>query len=367
MRSDVLGLGLLALGGVLCGAGLPGAPAVSEARAEPAQVAVSAAQATGAAVQAAGAAAPAVTGPACKLKGTAPVSKGAKLYDAPSGGRTVANFTGALVPMTLSAIPADPPSGRARLSTSDSGPALRIDGYVAPSDIAVYTTRDVPVIQGHIWISSAQKVKLVAATGDSLRAELSISGSEGQTARASASCDAFSLQRSVPAKMEVPGSARGYLMKTSTIELFDRPNGDVIFTLKMLEGTAQLFWSTEAKNGFVHLMSRGDLTIDAWGRLKDLEALKKGEMMDQYIPPTTAVAGAQLALDKAPPIVKATRSIPVRARRDEKEKPVGEIEAGAEIYLLETVAGWTNVLPKALGMTPPDEGGFWIPASETPK
>ncbi|KYF67516.1 hypothetical protein [Sorangium cellulosum] len=368
MRSDVLGLGLLALGAVLCGAGLPGAAAVSEARAEPAQVTVSAAQATGATAQVTGATAQAaVSGPTCKLKGTAPVNKGVRLHDAPSGGRTIANFTGALVPMTLSAIPADPASGRARLSTSDGSPTLRIDGYIAPTDIAVFTTRDIPVISGHIWISSAQKVKIVAATGDSLRAELSISGSEGQTARASAPCDAFALQRGAPMKMEVPGSARGYLMKTSTIELFDRPNGDVIFTLKMLEGTAQLFWSTEAKAGFVHLMSRGDLTVDAWGRLKDLEPLKKGELMDQYIPPTTAVAGAQLALDKAPPIVKATRSIPIRARRDEKERPVGEIEAGAEIYLLETVAGWTNVLPKALGMTPPDEGGFWIPAAETPK
>ncbi|KYF79755.1 hypothetical protein BE11_47950 [Sorangium cellulosum] len=367
MRSDVLGLGLLALGAVLCGAGLPGAAAVSEARAEPAQVAVSAAQATGATAQVTGATAQAVSGPTCKLKGTAPVNKGVRLYDAPSGGRTIANFTGALAPMTLSAIPADPASGRARLSTSDGSPTLRLDGYIAPTDVAVFTTRDIPVISGHIWISSAQKVKLVAATGDSLRAELSISGSEGQTARASAPCDAFALQRGAPMKMEVPGSARGYLMKTSTIELFDRPNGDVIFTLKMLEGTAQLFWSTEAKAGFVHLMSRGDLTVDAWGRLKDLEPLKKGELMDQYIPPTTAVAGAQLALDKAPPIVKATRAIPIRARRDEKERPVGEIEAGAEIYLLETVAGWTNVLPKALGMTPPDEGGFWIPAAETPK
>ncbi|WP_437327841.1 hypothetical protein [Sorangium sp. So ce381] len=366
MRSNVLGLGLLALGGVLC-AGLPGAPAVSEARAEPAQVVVSAAQVTGAAAQATATVGQAVSGPACKLKGTAPVAKGARLHDAPSGGRAVASFTGALVPMTLSAIPADPAAGRARLSTSDSSPALRIDGYIAPSDVAVFTTRDIPVIAGHVWISSAQKVKLVAATGDSLRAELLISGSEGQTAKASAPCDAFALQRGVSMKMEIPGSARGYLMKTSTIELFDRAGGDVIFTLKMLEGAAQLFWSTEAKPGFVHLMSRGDLTIDAWARLKDLEPLKKGEMMDQYIPPTTAVAGAQLALDKAPPIVKATRAIPVRARRDEKEKPIGEIEAGAEIYLLETVAGWTNVLPKALGMTPPDEGGFWIPASETPK
>ena len=116
MRSDVLGLGLLALGGVLC-AGLPGTPAVSEAKAEPAQVVVSAAQVTGAAAQATATAAQAVSGPTCKLKGTAPVPKGARLHDAPSGGRTVASFTGALVPMTLSAIPADPAAGRARRSS----------------------------------------------------------------------------------------------------------------------------------------------------------------------------------------------------------------------------------------------------------
>jgi hypothetical protein len=336
---------------VLAGAGLAATPPVTEARAQPAQAAATAA----------------VSGPGCKVRGTAPVRKGAQLYDAASGGRTIATFTGALVPMTLTAIPADPASGRARLSTSEGAPALRVDGYVAPADIPVFTTRDIPVISGHVWISSAQKVKLVAATADSLRAELSISGSDGQTAKATAPCDAFSLQRGTPVKMDVPGSARGYLMKTSSIELYDRPGGDVIFMLRMLEGTAQLFWSTEAKSGFVHLMSRGDLTIDAWARLKDLEPLKKGEMMDQYIPPTTAVAGAQLALDKPPPIVKASKSVPVRARRDEKEKPIGEIEAGAEVYLLETVAGWTNVLPKALGMTPPDEGGFWIPSSEAPK
>jgi hypothetical protein len=90
-------------------------------------------------------------------------------------------------------------------------------------------------------------------------------------------------------------------------------------------------------------------------------------MRDQYIPPTTAVAGAQLALDKAPPIVKATKDIPVRARRDDKEKPIGVLESGAEVYLMETIAGWTNLLPKSLGMTPPDDGGFWIPSAEAPK
>lgn len=348
MRGDVSGLGLLAFAAVLGGMGLHGAPAVPEARAdEPAQIAVS--------------------GPSCKLKGTGPLSKGARLYDSVVGGRAIATFTGALVPMTVSGIPVDPSVGRARLSTSNGSPALRLDGFLGTSDLTVFAGRDLPVVAGHVWISSGQKVKVVGATADSLRAELSIGGTLGQVAKTTAPCETFTLQRSTPAKMDIPGNARGYLSKSTALDLFDGPNGNVIFSLKMMEGTAQLFWSTEAKNGFVQLVSRGDITIDAWARLRDLQPLKKGEMMDQYIPPTTAVAGAMLALDKAPPIVKASKSTPVRARRDDKERPIGELEAGAEVYLLETVAGWTNVLPKALGMTPPDEGGFWIPGADAPK
>jgi hypothetical protein len=295
------------------------------------------------------------------------MAKGTPIYDAASGGRAVASFTGALVPMTMSEIPADPTQGRAKLSTSDGTPSLRLDGYVAPSAVQVFTTRDLPVVGAHIWISTAQKVKLVGATADTLRAEMTIAGSENQSVRASAGCDAFALHRGSPASMEIPGNARGYLMKSSSIDLHESHKGDVIFSLKMVEGSAQLFWSTEQRGGFVHVTSRGDITIDAWARWRDLEPLKKGEMRDQYIPPSTAFAGAQLAFDKPPPVVKATKDIPIRARRDDKEKPIGAIEAVAEIYVLETVAGWTNVLPKSLGVTPPEDGGFWIPSAEVPK
>jgi hypothetical protein len=238
---------------------------------------------------------------------------------------------------------------------------------MAPSELQVFTTRDLPVVASHVWISSAQRVKLASATADSVRVELVIAGSESQAVRASVPCDALSLQRGTPAPVEIAGHARGYMMKRSSIDLHDAPNGDVIFTLKMMEGSAQLFWSTESKAGFVHVTSRGDITIDAWARWRDLEALKKGEMRDQYIPPSSAFAGAKLALEKPPPVVKATKEIPIRARRDDKEKPIGALEMGAEVYLMETIAGWTNLLPVSLGMTPPDDGGFWIPASEAPR
>jgi hypothetical protein len=308
-----------------------------------------------------------VTGAGCVIKGTFPGPKGTLVYDIVSGGRAVAAFTGALQPLSLSDFPADPTAGRARVTTSVGTGALRLEGWVAPSAVSVFTVRDVPVQAGHVWISDAQRVKLVQASPGALTVEVVVAGTGGQAVRATAPCDALSLQQGTPTPVEVPGNGRGYLSKGTAVELFDAPSGTAVFTLRVMEGAAQLFWSTEARAGFVHVKARGNLTLDAWARTTALEPLKKGEMMDQFVPPTTAVAGAQLALDKPPRLVQATREIPVRAHRDDKEKPIGAVEVGAEIYLMETMSGWVNVLPRNLGLTPADDGGFWIPAADTPK
>jgi hypothetical protein len=307
-----------------------------------------------------------VTGPACLLAGTPPVGKGLQIFDAPSGGRVIGSFSGTFVSLRLSDFPADPAAGRARVSTTLGSGSVRLDGWVAPATIPVYTARDLPVMGGHVWISIAQKIKLVQAASGSLTGEITILGTSGQTARASGPCDAFTLQRGMPTAMEIPGNGRGYLMKTSSLDLFDDANGSAVFALKMSEGSGQLFWSTESRAGFVHVKSRSDLTLDAWARLRDLEPLKKGEMMDQLVPPTTAIQGAQLALAPPPRVVRATKEIPIRGRRDAKAAPIGAVEVGAEIYVVETITGWSNILPKSLALTPPDDGGFWIPSSEVP-
>lgn len=88
--------------------------------------------------------------------------------------------------------------------------------------------------------------------------------------------------------------------------------------------------------------------------------------MDQYIPPETNVTGTQLVMESPPRIARAPKDIPIRLRRTETESPIGYIESGAEFYVLETVAGWTNVLPTKVYVLPSETNGFWIPASETP-
>jgi hypothetical protein len=269
--------------------------------------------------------------------------------------------------MAMSEIPADPTKDRAKLATSTGSGAVRIEGYVSPPAITVFTTRDVPVMAGNVWISSAHKVKLAAATSSNVTVEMTVAGSRSQTVRAATTCDALALQRGTPTPMDIPGNGRAYLTKEANVNIYNQANGDIIFSLQMLEGASQLFWSTETRAGFVHVRGRADLTIDGWVRYAELDPIKQGERVDQYIPPQTQVVGAQLAIENPPRIAKATKDIVIRARRDERERPIGVVEAGAEVYVMETVAGWTNVLPKDLHVLPPDEGGFWIVSSETPK
>ncbi|MBK8255196.1 MAG: hypothetical protein IPK82_21360 [Polyangiaceae bacterium] len=299
----------------------------------------------------------------CVLKGSQPLAKGTQIFDAVKDGHAVAEMTGAVIPLQISEIPADPSQGRAKFQTSNGSPSVRIDGYAPVTAATIWTVKDVPVASGHVWISDGQKVKLTKAQTSQLTAELTIAGSQSQVAKGTAACESFALEKGTVTTFTVPGNGRGYQMKSSSLDLYDDANGSVIFSLNMLEGTGQLFWSTESKAGFVHLQTRGDITVDAWAKWSALNPLKKGEMMDQAIPSQTLITGASLSLDKPPPLQKAAKDIPIRPRRDLKEKTIGVIETGAEFYVTETIVGWANILPKHLGMTPPADTGFWIESS----
>ena len=256
----------------------------------------------------------------CVLRGRYPVAKGTTVHDAASAGHALATFTGAYAGVTLSEIPADPITGRARIATTSGAPELRVDGWVAPASMEFFTTRDVPVVPAHVWITGAQRVRLVGAAGDALTAEITVPGTAGQTVRGQAPCDAFALEPGTPTPMAVPGDGRAWLTRSASLDLYGEPGGAVVFSLKGVEGTAQLFWSNEARGAFVHVKTRGALAIDAWARKRDVEALKKGEMMDQFVPPTTTVAAVDAeARGRAAPREGDARHRRARAPRRQGE------------------------------------------------
>lgn len=306
----------------------------------------------------------AVSGASCSVKGSAIPAKGLKLHDARTGGRVIAEFTSAVVPLVASDFPADPAKHRSKLVTSNGSATLRLDGFAIVTDVPVYTQRDVPVVASHVWIASATKVTLTAAASGQLTAQIQIAGTNAQVASGSAACDAFGFQRGTPTKVEVEGNARGYMTKSSTLELFSDAGKASVFTLTMHENASQLFFSSEVKNGFVHVRSRADVVLDGWVRLRDLDPLKKGELLDSLIPAVSVQAGAKLQIEGSPKLVKVSKDVTVRAKRDDKEAAIGAIESGAEVWVTETVTGWSNVLPKDLGFMAPEGQGFWVKSAD---
>lgn len=296
----------------------------------------------------------------CTIKGAQPLPKGQQLLDAPKDGRSLGQFTGATGPLTAT-LPSEM-SERAKVSTSAGKPTVRIDGWMPASALPIHTARDVPVLQGNLWLATGHRVQPIKATGTQLTAELTVQGSQDRKVRGTAPCDAYSLDRTRPTPLDIPGNARGYLTKGTSLTFFDNANGTEILELAMADGASQLFWSTESRGAFVHVLGRGDLVVDAWIRLKELAPLKKGEMMDQYIPPSSQVAGAQLKLENDPKLHTAPREIPIRLRPNDKDKPIGVVEKGAEIYEVGSTPRWINVLPKELHITPPSDAGYWIPS-----
>lgn len=310
--------------------------------------------------------APAVTDPGCVLRGTAPPAKGTLLFDTPTGGRVIAVFSGALTPLSMSAIPIGDATARARVSTSTpESPAFRIDGFVRPAELPLYTMRDLPVVGSHVAIASHQAVKLVGAGADGLRVERTVLATRGQVLSASAPCDAFALSPSGPMPWDVDQEARGYRMKESIqdVDLYDRPGGALIFTLKMLAGTTRLFRGTEVRRGYVNVRSRSDIVIDGWVRLRALEPMRKGELMEPFITPP--LTGAQITLDTQPQLKRAHKEIAIRGPEPGGEyKPIGAIEPGTEFYVVANYLGWSSVLPKTLAVSPAEGGGFWIDTTE---
>jgi hypothetical protein len=125
-----------------------------------------------------------------------------------------------------------------------------------------------------------------------------------------------------------------------------------------------LLWSTETQGGYVHVVYHEDIVIDAWVASADVAALKQGETMDRLAPQQSVTGAARLSLGGQTTVVRAMKDVPLRLKPEEAAKPVGAIETGGEVYLLQTVLGWTSVLPRALNVLPPGERSFWVPSGE---
>ena len=304
-------------------------------------------------------------GTACTLQGSAAIPKGVELFDAPQGGAPIASFAGQTAPLAVLEVRAEMASRRARVRASGG---LRVEGWMDLASLPLFAARDLALVPAHVWLAEGQPVRVVDAGSSSgtFSIESVLRGSFAQTVRVSVPCTALALEQHRRMGWEVPGDARGYVARGDRLGLRKEPQGAVVFSADVAQsgGRSALLWSTENRGGFVHVELHEDLIVDAWVASGELVALKQGEMMDQVASPTTHVEAARLAVNGTPTVVRPSRDVPVRTTPQDGARTVGVIESGSEVYVMETIVGWSSILPRSLNVLPAGDRSFWVKAAE---
>jgi hypothetical protein len=297
----------------------------------------------------------------CAIRGRAFVPLDTTITDA--SGRPIARFAGPETALVVSGL-STATTPRARIETGIGQGGFRVRGFVDARKLPLATTENVAVVPGHVWIGARRAVTVVGVSPDKLRIEKKLTSPLEQTVTAFTSCQKLALGTPVPPAWSPPGDARGYVLRAASLDLRDAPRGTVVTTLyKAGAVPGVLFFGSEGAGGWVRVEYHGELVLDAWVAGTDVQALPRGETMDQLAASSSVRNPARLVVPGAPRVVKAPRAIALRASAKEGE-PIGVIEAGADTYVLDVVAGWASVLPRALDVMPVENARFWVRKEE---
>lgn len=302
--------------------------------------------------------------PSCGQRGRVVFDKDTTLADA--SGRKLARFSGGESAVALLAPPVSG-SDLARIETGTGRGSFRVTGFVKASELRLFASHNVPVVNGHVWLGAGTRVIAAGSSGGKVRIEKQLTTPFNQRLSALGECSALTFTPPVPAGFAVPGAARVFLMKEAQLELYGEvpPVSSPLFTLRRAATVDSVrFFSSEQRGGFVHIQYQGEVNVDAWARAADLTPLPRGETSD--VPPSsyTMSTPPQLQLPQAPRTVKTTRELPLRVAARDNEPPVGVVEAETDVYVMDTVAGWANVLPKSLHILPAGELSFWVKSAD---
>ena len=303
----------------------------------------------------------------CRVSGEAPGKPGEMIYDAHSSGSAIAKLTGASVPLELAHV-VPPGGGRVQVSTGTSRPYLRIDGWASVDAFRFYAATDLPIAGagGHVSIARGQTLNITAVQGDELSVAHRVLGSSHQAVTAKLGCDQATLSYPSQSFPDVPERARTYQMGHDTLDLYNSPGGDVVFTLALDQDVRAIFWSDEHRGGYVHVHLRTDLVIDAWAPAHELEPLHHQEVFGPSSAPRPP-RPRTLALQNPPELLTATEELTIYHAPHRGSATLGVVEVGARFYPMEQSGEMTNVMPENLGVLPLDNLGFWVITADLPQ
>jgi hypothetical protein len=301
----------------------------------------------------------------CVVKGKGVVEKGVYIYSAREGGTPIAGFATQEVSLELSDVPADV-SGRAKVKTGKGSGSVRIEGWVDATKIPLSARSDIAIVPQHVWIGRGEPVKLKKASPGKMHVSTTISATQ-QTLTAKASCGELTVGRVKVDDFQIPSGSKKYVLKKTTLDLFDDSSGgSSIFTIEVPTAeSGVLLYSSETKGGYTRVQHGGSFVVDAWAKTADLKLFPKGEMLDQLGSASmVSISPAKLKVEGSTKEVKVSKDVSLRLSANEAVKPIGVIEDGADVIVVDTVGEWSRVFPKGLEIIPPDGKDFWVKAKD---
>ncbi len=306
------------------------------------------------------------SGAECVVKGKGVVEKGVQIYSERKDGTAIAGFATQEIQLEVSDLPADPTAGRAKVKTGKGGGSVRVEGWLDATKVPLTARADVAVAPGHVWIGRGERLKLTGASPGKLSVETTNTAT-GQKLKGKASCGAdVAIGEVVTADVQIPSGAQKWVLRGRSLDLYDEVNGTSVFTLEVPAAeTGILLYSTEQKSGWVHVLHQGAIVVDAWARSADLKAFPRGEMLDALASTSmVSISPAKLKVDGATKEVTITKDVPIRLSTADAAKPIGVLEDGGTVIVVDTIAGWSRVFPKNLELIPPDGKDFWAKAED---
>ena len=297
----------------------------------------------------------------CQLSGNPSLPLDVIIYAKDKGDTKNARFTGMATGLAVVELPESMPR-RAHVVTGTGHGGFAIDGWVNAEALPLYATTNLPVVAGHVWISSSQRVDFEGRQHSQVRVQRTTTSPFSQAFLATTTCNNLSLTPVAAPQQDIPGFARGYSLDHNELAISNEPKGESTFKLQRSNVTTSVFlYGMEKKDDWVHVRHFGVIGIDAWARLSDLRLLPKGERVDEYVP-TAQPESARLRVVESGRVVSVSESVPVRLRPTADSPVIGEIEPATETLILDVAAGWASVLPKGLNVAPPADRQFWVEA-----
>ncbi len=302
-------------------------------------------------------------GAECVVSGRGLVEKGVQIFSSADGTLALAGFSAQEVALEVSDFPADPTSGRARVRTTGG---FRIEGWIDPTRVPLSAKHDVPVVADHVWIGRGETLKLKGTSAGKLVVEATIVSTQ-QKLRGKGQCSFFAIGPVPPSDVDATSSGKSYVLKRTSLDLFaEGSGGDSIFTLEVpIAETGLLLRATDTHGAYVHVTHQGPIVVDAWAKTADLKAFPKGEMLDT-VSATSMITmmPAKLKVDGATKELKVSKDTPIKLGPSDTAKAIGTIAAGADVIVIDTIAGWSRVYPKGLELVPPEGRDFWVRAAD---